>query len=68
MEIWATMMVPTDDITKHSYSCNRDMNDGIITATTTTESTTCNEKKLYWRNSNEYPFEQQLQQIFRMFY
>ena len=37
-------MIPTGDIAKNSYSCNRDMNDGIITATTTTESTTCNKK------------------------
>ena len=34
IEIWVTMMVPNNDITKSSHSCNWDVDDGIITRIT----------------------------------
>ena len=42
-----------NDITYNSHTCNKDMDDGIITTTTT--SITCDKQKLYWCNPNKYP-------------
>ena len=52
-------MVPNNDITNNSHTCNKDMDDGIITTTTTTPtSITCDKQKLYQCNPNRYPTQE----------
>ena len=46
------MMTPNNDITNNSHTCNKDMDDGIISTTTTSD--TCDEWRLYWDNLNKY--------------
>ena len=51
-------MVPNNEITNNSHTCNKDMDDGIITTTATTTSINCDKQKLYWCNPNRYPTQE----------